>query len=815
MKKALLTLLLTFCMHLTANPTMYDSFEKAPVQQITVTITNSSPSNQDAKAKVLTQMHLKEGDRFSQTEFDDDLHTLSQKYQIVEPKITKHDGKLYIHLNVTLRPTIVKFTVNDTVYSSKKILDKGELVAPMEYNRADFYKSIIEIRDFLIKRGYFKADVTYKVEETPGTGEAIAHIYVNAGPLGHIDDIVLSGFTKKEESMVYGMIKSSKFNILTNWLTGSGVIKDVHRDNDQQIITRYIQNEGYIDAKVHIDLVESKKDKLSLKITLERGDLYHIGNIEFKGNTLETTASLEKALLIKNGDIFSSDKVNFTQEEIKNLYTKKGFLDTSVNYDLVPESDHKYTIVYNIEESDKYKVGLIVVSGNTRTNNNIIYQRTDMTPGEIFDSSKMKSTQQKLQATGYFKNVSVYAIKSDHLDSPDNQYRDVRIEVEENRTGSFHISAGANSTVNVFGEISVTENNFNLEGLTRVWSDGVDGLRGGGQYLDIKGMAAAKELSASITWINPYINDSLWRLGIDVQVKKDSTVSTNYDLYSAGGGISGMYPINSYFSGGVKWRIKDSLISVLNVGVVDQGSTKTKTEEEIKADQLKAVQDSLNLIEQERNSGIISGGALVFGYNSTDNPFIPHRGLKSNFEAEFAGLVRNITNLRDFPFLKFSYLNSFYYPLWHNATFKIRGDIKYIKPLMDGQPNDLPLTEKFFLGGVGTLRGYAPKQVGPYFTPNNPTGGILSELFSVEILQKIIQPLDVFAFFDTGCINDTVNIFDKFYSSVGVGVRLHIGQQLPFILGYGYPINPDGITLPGSTVNPQIQNIFFSMSGQF
>ncbi len=812
MKKTLLTLLLTFCMQLTANPTLYDSFEKVSVEKITVTITNSAPLNQDAKEKVLTEMHLKEGDKFSQTEFDNDLHTLSQKYQIVDPKITKHDGKLYIHLNVTLRPTIVKFTVNDTVYSAKKILEKGELTTPMEYNRGEFYQSIIDIRDFLIKRGYFKADVTYKVEETPGTGEAIAHIYVNAGPLGHINEIVLTGFTKKEQSIVYGMIRSSKFNILTNWLTGSGVIKDTDRDSDQQTITHFIQNEGYIDAKVHMDLTESKKDKLALTITLDRGELYHIGTIGFKGNSLEPTESLEKTLLIKKGDVFSSTKVLQTQEEIKNLYTKKGYLDTSVNYDLIPESDLKYSIIYNVEESDKYKVGLIVVSGNTKTDNNVIYQRTDMTPGEIFDSSKMKSTQQRLQATGYFKNVSVYAIKSDHLDSPDNQYRDVRIEVEENTTATFHLSAGANSTANIFGEISLTENNFNLEGLTRVWSDGLNSLRGGGQYLDINGMVAAKELSATVSWINPYINDSLWRLGMDLQVKNDGTISDNYALYSAGGGISASYPINPYFSGGVKWRVKDSVISIKQIPSV---ASTTASDTDIAKEAAEKEKLRLELIEQEKNSGIISGGALIFGYNSTDHPFIPHKGLKSNFEAEFAGLVRNLTTIRDFPFLKFSYLNSYYHPLWHNATLKLRGDLKFIQPLMDGKPNELPLTEKFFLGGVGTLRGYAPKQVGSFFSPNNPTGGTLSALFSAELLQKIIQPLDVFAFFDSGSVTDNPFVRDKLYSSVGVGIRLHIGKQLPFIIGYGYPINPDEITLPGSGINPQIQNVFFSMSGQF
>jgi outer membrane protein insertion porin family len=790
MKKTLLSLLLSFCLSLNADLTKYDSFEKVHVEEITVTITNNSEPNSPVKEKVLTQIALKKGDLFNQSEFDKDLHLLSKKYQSVDPEIKKYNGKLYIHLNITLRPTIVKFIVNDTVYSTKKILDKGDLKAPMEYNRAQFYQSITDIRDFLIKRGYFKADVSYKVEEIPGTQNAIAHITVNAGPLGHINDIEFIGFTKEEKSAVYGMIKTSKFNILTNWLTGSGILRDADKDRDQQAITQYIQNEGYIDAKVEMILNETEKNKLSLTISLQRGPLYRIGAIKIKGNTLESSEALSKNLLIKEGDVFSAVKIYHTQEQIKNVYTKQGYLDTSVNYELIPQDDLKYTVVYTVEESEKYKVGLIVVSGNTRTDNNVIYQRTDIVPGEVFDASKMKSTQQRLQASGYFKNVSVYAIKSDHLQSPDNQYRDVRIEVEENRTANFHLSAGANSTTNIFGEISLTENNFDLSGLTTFWTEGVNGFRGAGQYFDLKGMFASKEQSATLSWINPYMNDSLWRLGIDVQGKKDSTVSTNYDLYSIGGGVSAIYPINPYFSSGVKWRFKDSLISIIN------------TEETI-------------AIEQERNSGIVSGVSLVFGYNSTDNPFVPRKGLKSNFETEFAGLVRNSTQIQDFPFVKFSYLNSLYFPLWPNATFKLRGDLKYSLLLMDGQSDELPFTEKFFAGGIGTLRGYAPQQIGPYFSPNNPKGGIASEIFSAELLQKIIQPLDVFAFFDTGSISDNPFKDIKFYSSVGVGLRLNIGQAMPFVIGYGYPINPDNIIDPSTGKNPQVQRIFFSMAGQF
>ncbi|MCH9620694.1 MAG: Outer membrane protein assembly factor BamA [Chlamydiia bacterium] len=792
MKKFIVPFLLSFCMILFADQGVSDTFENLNVQEITVDVKNASPSNQqDADAKVLLEMRLKPGDKFDQIEFDKDLKELADKYQIVDPVISKKDGKLFIHLNVTLRPKIVKFVVEGSNYSSKKILAKGELEAPMEYNRGKFYQSITDIRDFLIKKGYFKADVTYKIEETPGTGEAVAHIYIDQGPLGHIHNIEFVGFTKKEKSAVYSMIKSSKFNILTNWFTGSGVMREADVERDAQIITHYIQNEGYIDAKVDLEIDESVKDKLTLKISLNRGELYHVGAIEVTGNTLESKKDIDNALAIKKGDTFSTEKVQITQEKIRSLYTDKGYLDTNVNYELVPAKGHTFNIIYNVEESDKYKVGLIHVSGNKRTNNNVIYNNIRITPGETFDSSKMKETQQKLQSTGYFKHVNVYAVKSDQKEKANSQYRDVVVEVEENRTASFHLSAGANSTANIFGELSFRENNFDITGFKNVWQDGLKSFRGGGEFMDVRATVAQKEQSGTVSWINPYINDSLWRFGLDVQGKRNATIA-DYDLYSMGGAFSLTYPVNQFFSAGFKGRIKNSIIRLNNVdAVIEQ--------------------------KQEKNGGIVTGGGIVCNYNSTNNPFVPHNGLKSSLEGEFANLIRDNIHIRDFPFFKFNYLNSYYVPLWDTATLKFRGDVGFIQPLWGGLSEDFPLTEKFFLGGVATVRGYAPGQIGPYFDNElgDPTGGISSQLFSVEVLQKVIQPLDVFAFFDTGAISHTpFDVTSKYYMSVGAGVRLHIGQPLPFILGYGYPINPDDIQDAGGN-NPQEQRVFFSMAGQF
>jgi outer membrane protein insertion porin family len=173
-------------------------------------------------------------------------------------------------------------------------------------------------------------------------------------------------------------------------------------------------------------------------------------------------------------------------------------------------------------------------------------------------------------------------------------------------------------------------------------------------------------------------------------------------------------------------------------------------------------------------------------------------------------------DITDFPFVKLASLNSFYIPLSKSTTFKVRTDARFIQTFGEGNPSDLPLSERFFLGGEGTVRGYSPGKIGPYYGNNNnePTGGVSSLLFSLECAQNIVRPLDVFLFCDAGSISMNAWNIPLPTMSAGIGARVDIGRQLPFVIGYGYPIYDPNKTPenPGGTVK---QPVFFSMAGQF
>ena len=126
----------------------------------------------------------------------------------------------------------------------------------------------------------------------------------------------------------------------------------------------------------------------------------------------------------------------------------------------------------------------------------------------------------------------------------------------------------------------------------------------------------------------------------------------------------------------------------------------------------------------------------------------------------------------------------------------------------------MPLSERFFLGGETTVRGYKPYIIGPKFKKedgirdtDDPMGGVSSALLSIEYMQQIFPMLDLFAFFDGGSVSLQRFDIPDFRMSYGVGARIELANRVPIILGVGFPINPES--------KDDVKRFFISMGGQF
>ena len=773
-------------------------FEEKRIAQIEIQPENLPPNVSFDPKMVLSRLKTKVGDPFSQSTFDNDLKTLSNEYDRVEPVVQVNNGEVYLTIKVWPRPTIRTIKWSGNTYIKTKTLQKELGVKPSAlFNRQAFNKAFNKVKEFYVKKGYFESQLQYTIVPDPKTNEVDVVIVVREGRSGKIDNIVFKGFTSSERSEILGMIYTKKYNLFTSWLTGSGIYKEEALEQDRLTITNYLQNRGYADAKVDIEIKEAKTEgKIILSVTADRGPIFHFGKITFKGNTLFTDEEIDKVFSARPGEKYSPDKLRASMQAIKELYGRKGHIDANVQYEtqLASPNEPVYNVFFHIEEGQPYKIGMVRVFGNIQTQAHVILRESLLIPGETFDSAKLKATETRLENMGYFKSVNVYAVRTqDDLLLGEN-YRDVYIEVEETTTGNVSLFFGFSSADDLFGGLELSESNFNYKGIPRIFKDGPSSLRGGGEYAHARVNIGAKQRTYTISWLTPYFRDTLWRVGFDVSDSHSTLISKDYDINKIGFSLYASYPLNHYWTFGTKYRFSNSQIHV----------PKRSPEDER---------------EQARHHGVISGLGSSLSFDSTDSAVKPHNGFRSSLEAEMVGIWG------DYSYLRFAYVNSYYAQLWKRGIMKYRWDMRFIDPIIKTHnSNDIPFSERFYIGGLNSVRGYKDFDLGSHFSKtHDPKGGVSATVLSLEYLQEIFSFMDAFVFVDAGGITLRKFHFAPLRCTTGFGTRLELINRMPVILGMGFPVNnpgrqkssPEDKHPPFRKHHAEEKHFFFSMGGQF
>lgn len=765
-----------------ASSSSVESLDERKVASIIVECTYIPQGTIFDQKIILTKMDTKIGDPFSQGTFDKDLKMLSNEYDRVEPNLEIRQGEVYLIIKVWPRPKIRSIVWQGNHFIKTRAL-KSELGIKLGtiFKRQKFNTAFNKLKEYYIKKGYFESQLDYELKRDPDTNEVEISIRIDEGRAGIVDQIIFEGFTKEETSELLGMIYIKKHNFFTSWFTGHGRFNEEAIEQDKLTIVNFLQNEGFADAKVHLRIDDSPSPgKILIILQAEHGAVYHLGKITFTGNKLFPDKDIESLFMARPEDVYSPEKLRDSAQAIKHFYGRKGYIDAAVDYEIqIDEVKPIYNVHFTIEEGSQFKIGIIRIQGNTQTQSSVILRESLLVPGETFDAAKLQATQAKLENIGYFKSVNVYAVRTQDDESFGENYRDVFIEVKETSTGSINAFAGFSSADSVFGGLELSETNFNYKGLGSMFQDGLSALRGGGEYFQIRANVGSKQSSYVLSWMTPYFQDTLWRVGFDISSTFSHVVSNDIHISTLGGSLFANYPVTNLWTFGTRYRIRNS--------TNDLTSKKDLNPLEI------------HQIDQD---GLISALSVSMNYDSTNRIIKPQRGFRSYIEGEYAGL------LGKFYFLKMSYTNTYYSQLWSKGTMKYRFDFRFIDPIFStSSPSQIPLSERFYLGGEGSVRGYKAFDLGHHFSNEDPKGGISSSVISIEYLQEILKVLDLFLFVDAGSLSLQPFHVGVFRMSWGFGARIELMNHVPVILGMGFPANPKDVS--------EVQKFYFSMGGQF
>lgn len=749
-----------------------ESYDNCRIQKLEVIVGKDDSSSE--AASIRARMKTKEGNLFSQADFDEDLKVIAKEFDSVVPSIKRVDDKVEVTLRVTPKPVInqITFTGNNNIKTERLQKELG-IRANSVFDRAEFNKAFHKLKNYYVRKGYFEAELDYGVKRDNANNKIDIEIQIQEGRSGRIKEIIFRNFTKKERNELLDLINTKEYSFFTSWLTGDGTHKPEVIRMDELTILHFLHNEGYADAKIEVKVVDAnEKGRINIEIIADKGELYHFGDISFEGAKVFSQEQLLKFLPFKPNDTYSPEKVNAATKAISEAYGRKGYVDILVTPQAsLVAGKRVYNTRFSIEEGSRFRVGLIKVSGNYKTEASVILHESLLTPGEVFDATLLSKTEERLKNIGYFSSVNVYAVKSkDHatISETGAHFRDVHIEVAENATtANFRASIGYSTTERIVGNIGVSEYNFNSKGIPHIFTKGLRGLRGGGEFIGFDAAIGSRIKSYTLSWSKPYFLDTQWTIGTDLNSSRNSFASNDYAIKSYSAKLYGRYQMNSFLRFGTHYRLEHSFI-------------KFKT-------RLHHTRRNRKLIHESQNGGLISAVGAEFMYDSTNHPIFPTKGLRSTIGGEFAGVGGDHT------FSKLSYLNNYFWSPYQGGVFRFRGNLQFISAFGGTRPHNIPLSERLYTGGETSIRGFVYNRVGPKFHDRRRTvrGGMSEVLLSGEFNQYLFKKLDAFVFFDAGNV-----YFSEFYlgtlrASWGYGVKIKFRENsAPIAVGIGNPINP-------------------------
>lgn len=797
-----------------------------------------SPSGKDVKdTKAMSgKLKTRAGDTFMQLNFDCDLKLLSAEYDRIEPSLTPcGENNLAIVIKVWPKPLIRSICWEGNCNISTSDL-KSELAinACTPFDRQAFNKAFHKLQAYYIKKGYFESQLDYEVDYDDCTNQVDIIVKVCEGRSGRIKDIILCNFTKCEKEELMCMMVTKKYFLLSGWLTGEGIYHEEAIQHDKMVILNYLQNKGYADADVKIEMNELNcSNKIILRITALKGDPYCIGKVSFKGNCVFDNETVREIIGLYSGDPYAPEDIHDAVQTLTRVYGRKGYIDTFVNFESSLRcNENVYDLRFTIEEGDQYRVGMIKVIGNCVTDTNVILNEVLLIPGQLFDSQGLCKTEERLRNIGYFKRVNVYAVRPEESGVLPCNFRNVHVEVEEDSTGNISAFGGYSTAESLFIGLNITERNFNHRGLANLFCGECRGLRGGGEYAHTTVSVGARSRKALFSWTKPFFNDTLWSVGFDLEGNNNRYVSDDYNINTVSLTLHATYDVNAFVKTGVHYRI----------GYTGIQTNACASEE---------------LVHEAKNSGLTSAVGASWMYDNTNHPQFPTEGFRSKLEGECAGIGGKQS------FLSAAYINSYYLPIGPfdpRGRLILRADFRFIQPYGHTSADEVPIEERFFLGGDEVVRGYRPYFLGPqfkvdkchcnaidadaghsghahkikthhkmrkklvttkvdgeevtdwvYYSPvsdNDPTGGLSLQYYSLEYARPFSSKFEGFAFTDFGQLSSRRFAFGHLYASIGFGARIKaLASMPPVTVGMGFPVNP--------RTRSDVKRFFFTIGGKF
>lgn len=673
--------------------------------------------------------------------------------------------------------------------TARTVLDRGKVAEGVE-----------KIRKLYGEQGYVNAVIDYAVS-VEANNQAAVVVDINEGARLLIKRVSFEGNKAFSDSDLKGLI-ATKEEWLFSFITNRGVLDRDVLTNDIAILQNHYYDNGYIDHKIDDPAILRGRDGLEVVIRVEEGQQYRVGKVEIGGDLIQDGKVLLKQVKITSGQIFRGSRLREDVSSLSELYSNRGFAFVQVDpVTKVNQRERNVDVTLAITKGPPVYFNRVLIAGNNKTRDNVVRRELQTAEQELYSGTRVTQSRNALQRTGYFEDVQLTTKKTDQPDTVD-----LLVDVKEGPTGTFTVGGGYSSGDGFVFNANIAEKN----------------LLGRGQGVTGNFSLGSKRQDYVLRFNEPYFNNSKMSLGFDAfNTKREFT---EFDERKLGFGMSTSYPFRDLYIPFLRDPKKERAVGSDELAVARAPSfwdyARGGVSYDFTRENISGVKPGASqAIREEAGKSLTSSMTPEVSYDSRDHFFNPTQGVKSAFSTKFAGLGG------DNRFIKTDLSGRWYYPLMKNPDWggnyvlSLGGSMGYGLGITRANGgDDLPLFERYFAGGINSVRGFTDRSIGPrakdscvpadvnqpaYEKPStgcvnsgdtvkkgDVIGGNKSALLSAEVMFPVMEQYGLrgVAFFDMGNSFDKGFNFGDFRRSVGVGGRW-MSPFGPLRVELGFPLN--------------------------
>jgi len=631
----------------------------------------------------------------------------------------------------TEKPTITKIKTENLSEELKKILKEQNMLPKkgeiLNQERLKKLKSFIE--NYYLAKGYFNTVV--KIDSIPLTDtKVILKITIKKGSEVIIRKVNFFGATLPKSELEDQIENQER----TFWsflpFTNSGKLKIFKLVEDRNNLQNFYMNLGYLDAKVSLPLAKPNLDSYFADIDYKiyEGPRYIVKKVSV--NYPKNIKIKLPELKLKKNKYFNISALRKDIEDIKHSFQNLGYAYANVYPNVKKEKNHVF-ITYIVEPGNIVYINNVIISGNTKTLDRVIRRNIYLAPGDKFSYQNLIDSKYALQRSGYLENVKIEQKKVS------NDKIDILVKVTEGLSGTLRAGISYGSYTKLGFNLALTEKN----------------VFGSGQSVSINADINSKSRNYSISLFNPRIFDTLY--SFNASVFNNSFEGISYDSKQRG------------FTLGIGKKLSRNLSANITYGYIRERLSNYDT--------------NLTDVEPKSTKSYIVSS---LSYNDTDNYFFPTTGKKASVSVEYAGIGG------DQKFLKTLASVKYFYPIT-DKTYQTVAVLKFrVKAGLIKRIGYLPISEKFYLGGTRTVRGFSWYSISPKDSNGNDIGGKKEFIAGPEISTplSIKNKLWLSGFIDYGAVGENkLNITRSSY-----GVELDwITPMGPISFIWAWPIKSE------------------------